>query len=210
MPNGDLVTGASDGFVRVFSAAEERWASAEDLKAYDDRVASSALPAQQVGDVKKSDLSGEEALLQPGKLADVMYIPDGDGHAHGTHRKEGGGGEDDTEGGKRRSASGVCLYRVSRALWGLIDCMQWNSASMAWQKIGDVVDAVGSGRKQLYEGKEYDYVFDVDVQEGAPPLKLPYNASGGFPLPLESRTLWLIVWLFSREPVHGCATLPPE
>ena len=50
-----------------------------------------------------------------------------------------------------------------------------------WQKIGDVVDAVGSGRKQLYQGKEYDYVFDVDVQEGAPPLKLPYNASGAFP-----------------------------
>ena len=55
--------------------------------------------------------------------------------------------------------------------------MQWDNAS-GWQKIGDVVDAVGSGRKQLYEGREYDYVFDVDVQEGAPPLKLPYNASG--------------------------------
>ena len=59
----------------------------------------------------------------------------------------------------------------------LIDC-QWNSASMSWQKIGDVVDAVGSGRKQLYQGREYDYVFDVDVQEGVPPLKLPYNANG--------------------------------
>jgi phospholipase A-2-activating protein len=40
------------------------------------------------------------------------------------------------------------------------------------------VDAIGNGRKQLYEGKEYDYVFDVDVSEGMPPLKLPYNASG--------------------------------
>lgn len=40
------------------------------------------------------------------------------------------------------------------------------------------MDAVGSNRKQVYEGKEYDYVFDVDVQEGSPPLKLPYNASG--------------------------------
>ncbi len=39
-------------------------------------------------------------------------------------------------------------------------------------------DAVGSGRKQLYEGKEYDYVFDVDIQDGVPPLKLPYNANG--------------------------------
>ncbi len=49
-----------------------------------------------------------------------------------------------------------------------------------WQKIGEVVDAVGSGRKQLYEGKEYDHVFDVDIQDGVPPLKLPYNANGNF------------------------------
>ncbi len=47
-----------------------------------------------------------------------------------------------------------------------------------WQKVGEVVDAVGSNRKQLYQGKEYDYVFDVDIQDGVPPLKLPYNASG--------------------------------
>jgi hypothetical protein len=37
---------------------------------------------------------------------------------------------------------------------------------------------VGSDRKQLYEGKEYDYVFDVDIKDGEPPLKLPYNVTG--------------------------------
>lgn len=42
------------------------------------------------------------------------------------------------------------------------------------------MDAVGSSRKQLYEGKEYDYVFDVDIQDGVPPLKLPYNVNGRF------------------------------
>lgn len=60
---------------------------------------------------------------------------------------------------------------------GLVEAHQWDTATMSWQKIGDVVDAVGSGRKQLYQGKEYDYVFDVDVQDGVPPLKLPYNAN---------------------------------
>jgi phospholipase A-2-activating protein len=55
---------------------------------------------------------------------------------------------------------------------------QWDSASSTWTKIGDVVDAVGSGHKKLYEGKEYDYVFDVDIQDGVPPLKLPYNVNG--------------------------------
>lgn len=56
--------------------------------------------------------------------------------------------------------------------------LQWDSASSSWQKIGDVVDAVGSGRRQVYEGREYDYVFDVDIKDGVPPLKLPYNTSG--------------------------------
>jgi phospholipase A-2-activating protein len=54
---------------------------------------------------------------------------------------------------------------------------QWD-ASSGWQKIGDVVDAVGSSRKQLYEGREYDYVFDVDIKDGVPPLKLPYSVNG--------------------------------
>lgn len=55
---------------------------------------------------------------------------------------------------------------------------QWDAGAHQWQKVGDVVDAVGPGRRQLYEGKEYDYVFDIDVQEGAPALKLPYNVNG--------------------------------
>jgi phospholipase A-2-activating protein len=57
---------------------------------------------------------------------------------------------------------------------------QWDSVSSSWTKIGDVVDAVGSGQKSVYEGKEYDYVFDVDIKDGAPPLKLPYNVNGGY------------------------------
>ncbi|TFK94785.1 phospholipase A-2-activating protein [Polyporus arcularius HHB13444] len=138
MPNGDIVTGCSDKVVRVFSASEERWASAEEQKAFDDAVAAQALPKDQVGDVKKSDLPGPEALTQPGKKAgEVKMI--------------------------RRDDN--------------VEAHQWDSATGTWQKIGDVVDAVGSGRKQLYKGREYDYVFDVDVQEGVPPLKLPYNAN---------------------------------
>lgn len=44
--------------------------------------------------------------------------------------------------------------------------------------MGTVVDAVGSsGKKAEYNGKSYDFVFDVDIEDGAPPLKLPYNLS---------------------------------
>ncbi|KAI0312500.1 WD40-repeat-containing domain protein [Amylostereum chailletii] len=59
----------------------------------------------------------------------------------------------------------------------IVEAHQWDAMSSTWQKIGEVVDAVGSNRKQLYQGKEYDYVFDVDIQDGVPPLKLPYNAN---------------------------------
>ncbi|TFY66674.1 hypothetical protein EVG20_g4413 [Dentipellis fragilis] len=138
MPNGDIVSGCSDGVVRIFSEVEARWASAEELKAYDDQVASQALPAQQVGDVKKSDLPGTDALSTPGKKpGEVRMVRNGT----------------------------------------IVEAHQWDAASGSWQKIGEVVDAVGSGRKQLHEGKEYDYVFDVDIQDGVPPLKLPYNAN---------------------------------
>lgn len=40
-----------------------------------------------------------------------------------------------------------------------------------------MVDAAASGKKVDYLGKDYDYVFDVDIEEGKPPLKLPYNLS---------------------------------
>ena len=39
-----------------------------------------------------------------------------------------------------------------------------------------MVSGEGSGgTKKSYDGKEYDYVFDIDIEDGKPPLKLPYN-----------------------------------
>jgi phospholipase A-2-activating protein len=71
MPNGDIVSGCSDGVIRVFSESEERWASEGELKEYDAQVASQALPAQQMGDIKKSDLLGLEALADPGTFFSI-------------------------------------------------------------------------------------------------------------------------------------------
>lgn len=59
---------------------------------------------------------------------------------------------------------------------GVIEAHQWSAGQ--WVKIGDVVNnAGGSSSKVQYQGQEYDYVFDVDVEDGKPPLKLPYNAT---------------------------------
>jgi phospholipase A-2-activating protein len=68
---------------------------------------------------------------------------------------------------------------------GRVEAYQWSMADQRWMKIGDVVGSADStaggqasatGEKILFEGKYYDYVFNVDLDEGAP-LKLPYNAS---------------------------------
>lgn len=62
-------------------------------------------------------------------------------------------------------------------------------AQQQWICVGTVVDAVGSsGKKAEYNGKSYDYVFDVDIEDGAPPLKLPYNLSEN---PYEAATKFL-------------------
>jgi phospholipase A-2-activating protein len=57
---------------------------------------------------------------------------------------------------------------------GTIEAHQWSAAEMRWIKIGDVVGEA-KGQKKLYQGKEYDYLIDVDIGDGRPTLKLPYN-----------------------------------
>lgn len=60
---------------------------------------------------------------------------------------------------------------------GIIEAQQWSGGE--WVKIGDVVGSAGgsTGDKVEHLGKKYDYVFDVDVEDGKPPLKLPYNSN---------------------------------
>lgn len=66
---------------------------------------------------------------------------------------------------------------VVKAPTGVIEAHQFSNGS--WTKVGDVVGAssAGSDKKVEYEGKMYDYVFDVDIEDGKPPLKLALNVS---------------------------------
>lgn len=52
---------------------------------------------------------------------------------------------------------------------------QWSNATRTWSNVGTVTGAVGSSTKQLYQGHEYDHVFDVNISDDRPALKLPYN-----------------------------------
>ena len=61
---------------------------------------------------------------------------------------------------------------------GSVTAHTWSTAASQWTNVGTVVDAVGSSGKKIdYLGKDYDYVFDVDIEDGKPPLKLPFNLS---------------------------------
>ncbi|CAO1638039.1 unnamed protein product [Parajaminaea phylloscopi] len=138
LEDGDLICGSSDAFLRIFTRDAARVADADEIEAYDRSIASQALNKTQVGDVRKDDVPGKEALAQPGtKEGQTKMVNNG----------------------------------------SVIEAYQWSMASGQWEKVGEVVGGVGSGQKKLFEGKEYDYVFDVDIADDAPPLKLPYNLS---------------------------------
>ncbi|ONM51172.1 transducin family protein / WD-40 repeat family protein [Zea mays] len=54
----------------------------------------------------------------------------------------------------------------------------WNSAELKWDKIGEVVDGPGEAAQgQVHDGVRYDFVFNVDIGDGEPIRKLPYNRS---------------------------------
>ncbi|KAI0975651.1 ubiquitin homeostasis protein lub1 [Xylaria arbuscula] len=79
--NGDIVSGASDGVVRVFSRSTERAASPETIAHFDESVKSSSIPQQQVGGVNKEKLPGPEFLQTKSgtKEGQVQMIKEDDG-----------------------------------------------------------------------------------------------------------------------------------
>ncbi|CDK27120.1 unnamed protein product [Kuraishia capsulata CBS 1993] len=135
--NGDIVSGSSDGIVRVFTNDPARYASPELLREFNESVENSTISQQSMDNIEKEKLPGPEALQQPGdQEGKVIMI---------------------------KTASGV------------VEAHQWTENK--WTKIGEVVGSSSSGKKQEYLGKKWDYVFDVDIKDGEPPLKLPYNAN---------------------------------
>ncbi|EDW03341.1 phospholipase A-2-activating protein [Drosophila grimshawi] len=140
LQNGDIVTGCSDGVVRVFTKDQSRQAKESLLRAFDMAVAThKSQLSEEIGGVKKTDLAGQEALLSNGT-------------------REG-------------------QTKMVRHVDGSIKCYVWELGK--WKLVGDVTGATGGTQensgKKLHEGKEYDYVFNVDISDTEPPIKLPYN-----------------------------------
>ncbi|CAH0728958.1 unnamed protein product, partial [Brenthis ino] len=138
LDNGDIVTGSSDGLVRVFSKDPARYADEATLKQFEEEVQKmQAAAEQEIGGFKLSELPGPEALLEPGKSDGQTKLV-------------------------RRGTN--------------VKCYSWSAAESTWNEIGDVMGAnPPSEGKTMYQGQEYDFVFSVDIKDGAPPLKLPFN-----------------------------------
>ncbi|KAM6949077.1 phospholipase A-2-activating protein [Aplochiton taeniatus] len=60
-----------------------------------------------------------------------------------------------------------------------VEAYQWSVSETRWMKIGDVVAGSNqpASKRVVYEGKEYDYVFTIDINEGGPSMKLPYSVT---------------------------------
>ncbi|KAK2665260.1 hypothetical protein Ddye_003834 [Dipteronia dyeriana] len=66
----------------------------------------------------------------------------------------------------------------------------WNMKEQKWDKIGEVVDGPDDGmNRPVLDGIQYDYVFDVDIGDGEPIRKLPYNRSDN---PYDAADKWLL------------------
>lgn len=66
----------------------------------------------------------------------------------------------------------------------------WNAIEQKWDKIGEVVDGPNDGmNRPVLDGVQYDYVFDVDIGDGEPTRKLPYNRSDN---PYDAADKWLL------------------
>eukprot|EP01063_Lacrimia_lanifica_P018482 TRINITY_DN25388_c0_g1_i1.p1 TRINITY_DN25388_c0_g1~~TRINITY_DN25388_c0_g1_i1.p1 ORF type:complete len:846 (+),score=339.72 TRINITY_DN25388_c0_g1_i1:57-2540(+) len=150
LDNGDIVAGGTDGNLVRFSRDPARQGTLEDIKKFEEMVASQKVNKGGLGGLDLTTLPGPDALNAPGTAEGQQKII--------------------------RRGEGAEVY-----------C--WNMAKAAWEKIGDVVDgedeAGGGGegggnplapKKPVHNGKEYDYVFDVDLTgDGRGYLKLPYN-----------------------------------
>ncbi|KRZ18612.1 Phospholipase A-2-activating protein, partial [Trichinella zimbabwensis] len=143
LSNGDIACACNDGVVRIFTPNKtDSTVDAARVVEYEAELARFHIATQgedMIGDLKKADLPGLEALNEPGN---------------------------------RDGATKMILNRNNNQA----ELHQWSSVEQRWLKLGDIVGSPGQQQaKPTYLGKQYDYVFDVDVEDGQPPIKLPYN-----------------------------------
>ncbi|KAF5093442.1 hypothetical protein D0Z03_002413 [Geotrichum reessii] len=175
LPNGDIISSGEDRSVRVWRNGESvqvitlpcisLWSVAVNYDTGDFAVAGSDYIIRVFS--KDQKRFAPEAEIK--KLEEtVANSAIGKDQMSSINKEDLSGSEGLKVDGKKEGE-----IKLIRAENNTVIAYQWSAQT--WVKIGEVIGQGNSSSKKTYQGKEYDYIFDVDVQEGAPPLKLPYN-----------------------------------
>lgn len=184
LPNGDIVSAGEDRTVRIWST--------DDASSAVQAITLPSVSVWCVDTLPNGDIvaGGSDKVLRvftsnPSRYAEVSEIQQLSDDVKGStiaeqtmnelKRTDIPGYDALTRPGKQEGST-IMVKNPT----GVIEAHQWSSGE--WVKIGDVVGSgggsgSGSGSKVEYLGQQYDFVFDVDIEDGAPPLKLPYNAN---------------------------------
>ncbi|KAK3021794.1 hypothetical protein RJ639_045116 [Escallonia herrerae] len=160
LENGDIVTACSDGVVRIWTICQDKIADSLALESYASLLSQYKCSRKSIGGLKLEELPGLEVLQIPGTSdGQTKVVREGD--------------------------NGVAYA--------------WNMIEHNWDKIGEVVDGPEDSMKRpVLGGTQYDYgyleilghsVFDVDIGDGEPMRKLPYNRSDN---PYATADKWLL------------------
>ncbi|GAA5953867.1 hypothetical protein JCM3765_000673 [Sporobolomyces pararoseus] len=160
---GDLVCAGSDHLIWIFTKDLNKVAKENDLKEYESKL------LEKKRNSSKNSPSRSEERGGVAVHSDLKEL-DKPGQSKGELKlvKEG------KEQGSTTTIDIIVAY-------------QWNGSS--WENLGQVVDppspttttcgekeeSEGRREKMVHEGKEFDFVFQIDVSDDKPPLPLPFN-----------------------------------
>ncbi|PNW78780.1 hypothetical protein CHLRE_09g389912v5 [Chlamydomonas reinhardtii] len=159
---GDMLSGCSDAVTRVWAADPARAGPAE------------------LADVLAATLAARKAEKEAAAAQ---------GGSEGAAGGGGGGGlppglkvEEEFALSQPGAKDGENKF-IRNSATGEVAAYSWDAKAFQWEKIGVVVEgpaggaggAPGARPKKFHAGKEWDYVFDVDIAEGMPPRKLAMN-----------------------------------
>jgi phospholipase A-2-activating protein len=191
LPSGEIVSSGEDRSVRVWRGT--------------DCIQVITVPALSVWSVSvcpngdiiagSSDKMARIFTRDPERLADAEVVAQFDEMVRGSSIPQQQLGEINktdmpgTDFLERKSGTKEGQQQMIKEDDGSVALYAWSMSGQKWDKIGEVVgSAGGGGAKRDYNGKQYDYVFDIDIEDGKPALKLPYNVTQN---PYEAATKFL-------------------
>ncbi|CAH0018229.1 unnamed protein product [Clonostachys rhizophaga] len=181
LPSGELVSAGEDRTVRV-------WRGSECIQTITHPAISVWTVAvnQETGDIVTgaSDAVARVFTRSPDRVADAATLKEFEDSVKGSaipQQQVGGVNKEKLPGPEfltTKSGTKEGQVQMIKEDNGSVTAHTWSVSQQQWINVGTVVDAVGSsGKKVEYKGQSYDFVFDVDIEDGKPPLKLPYNLS---------------------------------